>query len=192
MSIFYCYCFLQLLFATIHGLDTTTIVPDEDYSIEIIEDSTTPVNEFLIDDDDENATTTENYENDFRILNKDFDKLGKIYVSQYYSLFDDPKKRLSLVALYHAEDSFMTFEGQRYRGTKKILEKFEALKLKSLKRTILSIDTQPLHDGGVIINVIGKVHENDKKDYLYAQTFIYKPQKGSFFLQHDIFRVIRP
>lgn len=118
--------------------------------------------------------------------------MGKIYVSQYYSLFDDPEKRISLVALYHPDDSFMTFEGQQYRGTKKILEKFQKFKLKNLQRNISSIDTQPLHDGGVIINVIGKVNENDKKKYLYSQTFIYKPQNGSFFLQHDIFRVIRP
>lgn len=117
--------------------------------------------------------------------------MGRSYVTQYYSLFDDPKKRLSLVALYHADDSFMTFEGERYRGTKRILEKFQKLKLKNLQRKISSIDTQPLHDGGIVINVIGKLHESDKPDHLYTQTFIYKPQKGSFFLQHDIFRVIR-
>lgn len=52
MSIFYCYCFLQLFFTTIHGLETTTIAPDGDYSIEIIEDYTTEVNDFLIDEDD--------------------------------------------------------------------------------------------------------------------------------------------
>lgn len=125
-------------------------------------------------------------------MNKDFERLGKIYVTQYYNLFDDPKRRLSLVALYHTDDSFMTYEGERYRGTKKILEKFQKLNLKKLGRKILSIDIQPLLDGSIVINVIGKVFESDKPDHLYAQTFIYKPQKGSFFLQHDIYRVIRP
>jgi len=52
MSIFYCYCFLQLFFATIIGLETTTIAPDGDYSIEIIEEYTTAINDFLIDEDD--------------------------------------------------------------------------------------------------------------------------------------------
>jgi Nuclear transport factor 2 (NTF2) domain len=126
-----------------------------------------------------------------RVLNKDYDRLGRIYAAQYYSLFDDPKKRLSLVSLYHSEDSFLTFEGEEYRGTKNILRKFEKLKLGALTRKILSVDTQPLLDGGVIISVVGKVHDNDKPDNLYAQIFVYKPQKGSFFLQHDIFRVIR-
>lgn len=136
--------------------------------------------------------TTETYfDNDLRILNKDYDNLGKIYVNQYYKLFDDPKKRISLVALYNSEDSFLTFNGIRSRGTKNILKQFEKLNFKNLERKILSIDTQPQLDGGVIVTVIGKVHENDKSDNLYAQTFIYKPQKGSFFLQHDIFRIIR-
>ena len=52
MSILYCYCFLQLFFTTIYGLDTTTIKTDKDYSIEIIEEYTTTVNDFLIDEDD--------------------------------------------------------------------------------------------------------------------------------------------
>lgn len=134
----------------------------------------------------------EENENDWRILNKDFDRLGKIYVTQYYSLFDDPKRRLSLVALYHPDDSFMTFEGERYRGSQNILGKFQKLKLKQLSRSITSMDIQPLLDGGLVVNVVGKVRESDKPENLFAQTFIYKPQKGSFFLQHDILRMIRP
>lgn len=128
--------------------------------------------------------------NELRMLNKDYDRLGKIYVAQYYMLFDVPSNRLSLVSLFHSEDSFLSFEGEKYRGTKKILEKFEKLKLGTIKRTIISVDSQPLSDGKVIVNVIGKVEANDEPARLYAQTFIFKPQKGSFFLQHDIFRTI--
>ena len=133
---------------------------------------------------------TETDENDLRNVNKDYDRLGKIYVAQYYALFDDPSRRLSLVALYHSEDSFLSIEGEKYRGTKKILQKFEDLKLKKIERSINSVDSQPLRDGGIIINVIGKVKVNNDPSRLYAQTFIFKPQKGSFFLQHDIFRTI--
>lgn len=112
-------------------------------------------------------------------------------MAQYYMLFDDPSRRLSLVSLYHSEDSFLSIEGEKYRGTKKILEKFEDLKLKKIERSINSVDSQPLRDGGIIINVIGKVRINNDPERLYAQTFIFKPQKGSFFLQHDIFRTIK-
>lgn len=126
-----------------------------------------------------------------RNVNRDYDKLGKIYVAEYYSRFDDPAKRLSLVALYHHEDSFMTFEAENFRGTKKILEKFEKLNLGKVERAIKSVDVQPFLDGGVIVNVIGKVRADNEPLRLYAQTFVFKPQKGSFFLQHDIFRVIR-
>lgn len=130
-------------------------------------------------------------ENELRNLNKDFDRLGKIYVAQYYMLFDNPSKRLSLVSLYHSEDSFLTFEGERFKGTRKILAKFEQLKLGKVERSINSVDSQPLLDGGVIVNVVGKVKADNEPSRFYAQTFVFKPQKGSFFLQHDIFRVVR-
>lgn len=130
-------------------------------------------------------------DNELRMLNKNYDRLGKIYVAQYYMLFDMPSKRLSLVSLFHSEDSFLSFEGEKFRGTKRILEKFEKLNLGEIKRTIISVDSQPLSDGKVIVNVIGKVLANNEPSRLYAQTFIFKPQKGSFFLQHDIFRTIQ-
>jgi Nuclear transport factor 2 (NTF2) domain len=124
-------------------------------------------------------------------LNKDYERLGKIYVAQYYMLFDIPSKRLSLVVLYHSEDSYVSFEGEKCRGTKKILELFERLNLGKIERTINSVDAQPLPDDKIIVNVIGKVRANNEPARFYAQTFIFKPQKGSFFLQHDIFRTIR-
>lgn len=133
----------------------------------------------------------ESDENELRILNLDYDRLGKIYVAQYYMLFDDPLKRLSLVSLYHSEDSFLSYEGEKFGGTKAILERFEKLNLGKIKRTINSVDSQPLSDGKIIVNVIGKVQENNEPSRFYAQTFIFKPQKGSFFLQHDFFRTIR-
>lgn len=126
-----------------------------------------------------------------RNLNKDYDRLGKIYVAQYYTYFDDPSRRLALVALYHSEESFLSFEGEKFRGTKKILEKFETMALGKIERSINSVDSQPLRDGGLIVNVVGKVKAKEERERLYAQTFVFKPQKGSFFLQHDIFRTIR-
>ncbi|CRK95674.1 CLUMA_CG009132, isoform A [Clunio marinus] len=134
--------------------------------------------------------STEAYDNELRVLNKDFDRLGKIYVAQYYMLFDDPTRRLSLVSLYHHEDSFLSFEGKQFHGTKEILKKFDSLKLGKITRSICSVDSQPLPNGGVIINVIGKTESKEHKSLRYAQTFIFMPQKGSFFLQHDIFRLI--
>lgn len=124
-------------------------------------------------------------------MNEDYERLGKIYVAQYYFLFDNPSKRLSLVSLYHSEDSFLSYEGEKYRGTKKILKRYEKLDLGRIERSINSVDSQPLSDGKIIVNVIGKILANNTPTRLYAQTFIFKPQKGSFFLQHDIFRTIR-
>lgn len=136
-------------------------------------------------------SSAENDDNELRMLNKDYDRLSKVYVSQYYTLFDVPSKRLSLVSLYHSEDSFLSFEGERCRGTKNILELFERLKLGKITRSINSVDSQPLADGKIVVNVTGKVRSDNEASRLYAQTFIFKPQKGSFFLQHDIFRTFQ-
>lgn len=137
----------------------------------------------------EPSNATDN--DDLRNSNKDYDRLGKIYVAQFYTMFDDPSKRLSLISLYHFDDSMLSYEGESFHGTKQILEKFQKLNLKKIERSIISVDSQPLRDGGVIINVVGRVGANDDPSQRYAQTFLFKPQKGSFFLQNDIFRTIQ-
>lgn len=124
-------------------------------------------------------------------MSKDYDRLGKIYVAQFYTLFDDPSKRLSLVSLYHYDDSMLSYEGEKFHGTKQIIEKFQKLNLRKIERSITSVDSQSLRGGGVIINVVGRVEANDNPSQRYAQTFVFKPQKGSFFLQNDIFRTIQ-
>lgn len=63
--------------------------------------------------------------------------------------------------------------------------------LGKIERSITTVDSQPLRDGGLIVNVVGKVKDKEEPQRVYAQTFIFKPQKGSFFLQHDIFRTIQ-
>lgn len=138
-------------------------------------------------------TTKEAAELDMKDSNRtDYERLGRVYVAQYYMLFDDRAKRLSLVALYQHEDSFMLYNGERFTGTRQILEKFEALTESVVERSIIAVDSQPLQEGGgLLMNVAGKYRfRNDTQARLYTQTFIFRPQKGSFFLQHDIFREI--
>lgn len=138
-------------------------------------------------------TTKKTAELDMKDPNRtDYERLGRVYVAQYYMLFDDRAKRLSLVALYQHEDSFMLYNGDRFTGTRQILEKFEALTESVVERSIIAVDSQPLQEGGgLLMNVAGKYRfRNDTQARLYTQTFIFRPQKGSFFLQHDIFREI--
>lgn len=122
-------------------------------------------------------------------MNKDYERLGRIYVAQYYMLFDDRRNRLSLVSLYQHDDSFLSYNGDKFQGTRRILAKFSSMKESVVERSIIAVDAQPLVDGALLMNVAGKYRfEHDKSLRTYMQTFIFRPQKGSFFLQHDIFR----
>jgi len=122
-------------------------------------------------------------------LNPQYIDIGKGFVTQYYSLFDNPNERNSLYNMYNDELSFMTFEGQQIQGAKKILEKLQSLTFQKINRIITAVDSQPMFDGGVLINVLGRLQTDDDMPHAYTQIFVLKPLAGTFFLQHDIFRL---
>ncbi|CRK92180.1 CLUMA_CG005760, isoform A [Clunio marinus] len=122
-------------------------------------------------------------------LNPQYSDIGKGFVTQYYALFDDPNQRNSLVNMYNNELSFMTFEGQQVQGATKILEKLQSLTFQKINRIITAVDSQPMFDGGVLINVLGRLQTDGDPPHDYTQTFILKPIGNSFFVQHDIFRL---
>uniref|UniRef100_A0A2M4C3D6 NTF2-related export protein n=2 Tax=albitarsis series TaxID=58233 RepID=A0A2M4C3D6_9DIPT len=122
-------------------------------------------------------------------LNPQYEEIGKGFVTQYYALFDDSARRSSLVNLYNAELSFMTFEGQQIQGAAKILEKLQSLAFQNISRVLTAVDSQPMFDGGVLINVLGRLQCDDDPPHAYSQTFVLKPIGTSFFCAHDIFRL---
>ncbi|XP_047988572.1 probable nuclear transport factor 2 [Cydia fagiglandana] len=122
-------------------------------------------------------------------LNPQYDAIGKGFVQQYYALFDDPAQRPNLANLYNVETSFMTFEGVQLQGAVKIMEKLNGLGFQKIGRFITSIDSQPMFDGGVLINVLGRLQCDDDPPHSYMQTFVLKTLGDSFFVQHDIFRL---
>uniref|UniRef100_A0A182KAL6 NTF2-related export protein n=1 Tax=Anopheles christyi TaxID=43041 RepID=A0A182KAL6_9DIPT len=122
-------------------------------------------------------------------INPQYEEIGKGFVTQYYLLFDDSTQRPSLVNLYNAELSFMTFEGQQIQGAAKILEKLQSLTFQNIKRVLTAVDSQPMFDGGVLINVLGRLQCDEDPPHAYSQTFVLKPLGGTFFCAHDIFRL---
>uniref|UniRef100_A0A182MSB6 NTF2-related export protein n=1 Tax=Anopheles culicifacies TaxID=139723 RepID=A0A182MSB6_9DIPT len=122
-------------------------------------------------------------------LNPQYEEIGKGFVTQYYALFDDSTQRPTLVNLYNAELSFMTFEGQQIQGAAKILEKLQSLTFQNISRVLTAVDSQPMFDGGVLINVLGRLQCDDDPPHAYSQTFVLKPIGTSFFCAHDIFRL---
>ncbi|XP_014245566.1 probable nuclear transport factor 2 [Cimex lectularius] len=122
-------------------------------------------------------------------LNPAYDAIGKGFVEQYYLLFDNQVERSKLVNMYNAETSFMTFEGMQLQGSMKIMEKLSALTFQKINRAVTSVDSQPMFDGGVLINVIGRLQTDEDPPHAYSQTFVLKPIGTSFYIQHDIFRL---
>ncbi|XP_053625293.1 probable nuclear transport factor 2 isoform X2 [Plodia interpunctella] len=122
-------------------------------------------------------------------LNPQYDAIGKGFVQQYYALFDDPASRATLANMYNVETSFMTFEGVQIQGAVKIMEKLNALTFQKIGRLITSVDSQPMFDGGVLINVLGRLQTDDDQPHGYLQTFVLKPIGNSFYVEHDIFRL---
>ncbi|KAF5306165.1 hypothetical protein FQR65_LT07441 [Abscondita terminalis] len=123
-------------------------------------------------------------------LNPQYEAIGKGFVQQYYALFDDPVQRSNLANMYNIETSFMTFEGTQLQGSVKIMEKLLSLSFHKITRVLTSIDSQPTFDGGVLITVLGRLQTDEDIPQAYIQTFVLKPIEGSFFIQHDIFRLV--
>ncbi|XP_065174208.1 probable nuclear transport factor 2 isoform X1 [Atheta coriaria] len=122
-------------------------------------------------------------------LNPQYEAIGKNFVQAYYSMFDDPTQRVNLVNMYNVESSFMTFEGTQVQGSVKIMEKLTSLSFQKINRIITAVDSQPMYDGGVLINVLGRLQADEDPPHAYSQVFVLKPLGNSFFVQHDIFRL---
>ncbi|XP_066145030.1 probable nuclear transport factor 2 isoform X1 [Euwallacea fornicatus] len=122
-------------------------------------------------------------------LNLQYEAIGKGFVQQYYAMFDDPAQRRNLANMYNAELSFMTFEGTQLQGASKIMEKLNSLTFQKINRIITAVDSQPMFDGGVLINVLGRLQADEDPPHAFSQVFVLKPLGNSFFVQHDIFRL---
>ncbi|XP_026805027.1 probable nuclear transport factor 2 [Rhopalosiphum maidis] len=122
-------------------------------------------------------------------LNPAYEAIGKGFVQQYYVLFDDPSQRPSLAAMYNPETSFMTFEGVQLQGTVKIMEKLNSLTFQKINRVVTSVDSQPMFDGGILINVLGRLQCDEDPPHPFNQVFVLKSVGTTFYCAHDIFRL---
>jgi len=124
-------------------------------------------------------------------MNPQFLEIGQSFAKQYYNQFDSSaESRATLQCFYHAEHSLMSFEGVQVQGSVAIMEKIKAFSFQSIRRVITAVDCQPTFDGGVIVNVLGQLQMDQDPAHGFTQTFVLKPQAGSFFIQHDMFRLV--
>eukprot|EP00088_Acartia_fossae_P014032 TRINITY_DN17477_c0_g1_i2.p1 TRINITY_DN17477_c0_g1~~TRINITY_DN17477_c0_g1_i2.p1 ORF type:complete len:144 (+),score=34.66 TRINITY_DN17477_c0_g1_i2:37-432(+) len=123
-------------------------------------------------------------------LNPNYEQIGKAFTEQYYNMFDNPATRAQLSALYNADQSLMSFEGQQMQGSVKIMEKIQSLTFQKIAHLITAVDCQPMFDGGILINVLGQLKTDDDPPQSFMQNFVLKPGGDSFFIQHDVFRLV--
>jgi len=123
-------------------------------------------------------------------LNPQYEQIGKAFTEQYYNMFDNPATRANLQQLYNAEQSLLSFEGQQMQGAAKIMEKLGSLTFQKIQHLITTVDVQPMFDGGILINVLGQLKTDDDPPQSFMQNFVLKPGGDSFFIQHDVFRLV--
>lgn len=123
-------------------------------------------------------------------MNPDFENIGRVFVQQYYQLFDgDVNSRSGIANFYHEANSLLTFEGQPFMGKAKIADKLGQLSFQKINHAIETCDCQPTLDGGVVVMVMGQLKTDDDPPHRFIQTFVLKPANGSYFVQHDLFRL---
>lgn len=123
-------------------------------------------------------------------MNPDYEKIGKVFVQQYYTTFDgDATARSQIANVYSDTDSLLTFEGMAFMGKAKIAEKLGQLTFQKINHAIETCDCQPTVDGGVVVMVMGQLKTDDDPAHRFIQTFVLKPLNGTFFVQHDLFRL---
>lgn len=97
------------------------------------------------------------------MFNPNYEIIANSFVSQYYKIFDDPDLRNNIVDMYDREQSSLTFEGQKFQGSAKILEKFKSIFSQKMIRSLIVVDSQPMFDGGILINILGRLQLNDAR-----------------------------
>lgn len=123
-------------------------------------------------------------------MNADYENIGKIFVQQYYAMFDgDVSTRSNIANFYSDNESLLTFEGMPFMGKAKIAEKLGQLTFQKINHAIEICDCQPTMDGGVVVMVMGQLKTDDDPPHRFIQTFVLKPANNTFFVQHDLFRL---
>lgn len=71
-----------------------------------------------------------------------------------------------------------------------INEHFVSTYLKGCSMQIDNVDSQPSHEGGVLVLVSGSFTVPDAMKRRFTQSFFLAPQKGGYFVLNDVLRYI--
>uniref|UniRef100_A0A1J3JX59 Putative G3BP-like protein n=1 Tax=Noccaea caerulescens TaxID=107243 RepID=A0A1J3JX59_NOCCA len=116
--------------------------------------------------------------------------LGKLFVQQYYNhLFESP----SDVHKFYLEDSVLGRPGLdgemvSVKSLKAINDQIMSFDHQYSKIHILSVDSQPSLNSGVVTLVAGVMIGKDGGSKKFTQTFFLVPHERSYFVRNDVFR----
>ena len=120
-------------------------------------------------------------------MNPHFNEIGQNFAKVYYETFD--RNRAELAPLYN-EHSMMTFEGDAFQGTAKIVEKLVSLPIQRVQHAITKVDCQPTVANSVVIHVLGQQKADEDHPMSFSQSFVLVPTpEGSYVVINDVFRL---
>jgi len=121
------------------------------------------------------------------------------FAEHYYKTFDADRSQLG--PLYNDTYSMLNFEHSdarpgQYKGSAAIVEKLRSLPFQSVQHQVVTLDTQPSPNGGVVVMVCGNMLiDGEQHPQKFSQTFQLLPTEvaglapGSFFIFNDLFRL---
>ncbi|KAK6525769.1 Nuclear transport factor 2 [Arthrobotrys megalospora] len=116
-----------------------------------------------------------------------YEQVADQFIPYYYNTFDTDRK--GLASLYRPT-SLLTFESSQTQGADAIVEKLTNLSFQNVKHEVHTKDAQPIGGGaGILVLVTGNL-EADGSPFKFSQTFILLPEGGSYYVAHDIFKLI--
>ena len=115
-----------------------------------------------------------------------FEEHGKNFLQNYYSALQS--NRAALAACY-TMDSFITYNGQRMKGTSSIMEKINGLP-QIVGFNIASVECQPTKDMGILALVDGELKLQDEEHALrFMEIFSLSFVGGKGQINNQIFSV---
>ena len=124
---------------------------------------------------------------------------AQAFAQHYYQQFDSDRSQLG--SLYNETHSMLNFEHSasrpgQFKGSQSIVEKLVSLPFQRVQHQVVTIDTQPTPNGGVLVFVCGNLLiDNETQPQKFAQTFQLMPTDavglpaGSYFIFNDVFRL---
>ncbi|KAJ2796872.1 hypothetical protein H4R20_005388 [Coemansia guatemalensis] len=120
-------------------------------------------------------------------------EIGWMFAREYYTIMhDDPKK---LQYFYGKKSTFVHgTEGEvvkQANGQQEIYSGITVEDYKDRRVEVTNVDMLPSIQGSIIIQVIGKMADNNQPFRRFAQTFFLAEQPSGYYLHNDILRYLK-